>query len=329
MDRAALRLAEPRRRLQDGVEDGLDVLRRPADHLEHLGGGGLLLERGFGLAEQACVLHGDDGLVGEALDQRDLLERERPRGRSPRRDHPDRPAIADERDGQEGAKATEPFRVRVRVGRIGVHVGNVHGAPLREGASGRRADLVRRDRMVALPVAHHGRPRAERGTHDEDVALQPVHEAVLGVGQPGGVGDDAVEDAVEIEGRPADGLKDLSGRRLAIQRLLRLVEQPNVLDRDGRLIGERSQQVDLLLGECLRIAPPQGDRSDRRASPKERRGNARSAPDLAHVRRPTRVPILLGEDVRRMHDRGFQEGPAVERCPIDRVPQGGGRPVDR
>jgi hypothetical protein len=57
---------------------------RAADDLEHVGGGGLLLQR-FGkivsaltqLFEQSRVLNGDDGLAREVLDDRDLFVRER------------------------------------------------------------------------------------------------------------------------------------------------------------------------------------------------------------------------------------------------------------
>ena len=49
-----------------------------ADHLEHVGGGGLLLQRFAQLIEQARVLDGDDRLAGEARDQLDLLVGERP-----------------------------------------------------------------------------------------------------------------------------------------------------------------------------------------------------------------------------------------------------------
>ena len=50
-------------------------------------------------------------------------------------------------------------------------------------------------------------------------------------------------------------LKHLGGRRLLLQRLgefararLHLVEQPHVLDRDHRLVGEGLDQFDLLVG---------------------------------------------------------------------------------
>ena len=59
------------------VEHRLQIEGRAADDLEHVGGGGLLLERFAQLVEQARVLDGDDGLVGEVRHQLDLLVGER------------------------------------------------------------------------------------------------------------------------------------------------------------------------------------------------------------------------------------------------------------
>ena len=55
------------------VEHGLQVEGRAADDLEHVGGRGLLLKRFAQFVEQPRVLDGDDGLIGEVSDQRDLL----------------------------------------------------------------------------------------------------------------------------------------------------------------------------------------------------------------------------------------------------------------
>ena len=70
------------RALDDGVEDRLHVGRRAADDAEHLGRCRLMLQ-GFAqfcvalleFFEQPDVLDGDDGLVGEGFEQRDLLVR--------------------------------------------------------------------------------------------------------------------------------------------------------------------------------------------------------------------------------------------------------------
>ena len=59
--------AQPRRRFDQRVEYRLQVERRAADDLEHIGGGGLLLQRFAQLVEQARVLDGDHCLGGEAL----------------------------------------------------------------------------------------------------------------------------------------------------------------------------------------------------------------------------------------------------------------------
>ena len=49
------------------IEHGLQIEGRAADDLEHVGGGGLLLQRFAQLVEQPRVLDGDDGLGGEVL----------------------------------------------------------------------------------------------------------------------------------------------------------------------------------------------------------------------------------------------------------------------
>ena len=75
--------------LDDGVEDRLHVSGRAADDAEHLGGRRLMLQRlaQFCVAlveffEQAHVLDGDHGLIGEGLEQFDLLSE---KGRTSRR----------------------------------------------------------------------------------------------------------------------------------------------------------------------------------------------------------------------------------------------------
>jgi hypothetical protein len=65
-------VAQPRRRLDQRVQNGLEVERRTADHLEHVGGGGLLLQRFAQFIEQPRVLDGDNGLVGESLNKFDF-----------------------------------------------------------------------------------------------------------------------------------------------------------------------------------------------------------------------------------------------------------------
>jgi len=83
-DACPFRLAKLRHRMRERIQHRLQVESRPADHLEHVCGGSLLLQRfaeiGGALAqlvEQSGVLDGDDGLTGEVLDEIDLLFGER------------------------------------------------------------------------------------------------------------------------------------------------------------------------------------------------------------------------------------------------------------
>ena len=64
-------IAQPRGRLDQRIEHRLQIEGRAADDLEHVGGGGLLLQRLeivgalAQLVEQARVLDGDDGLLAK------------------------------------------------------------------------------------------------------------------------------------------------------------------------------------------------------------------------------------------------------------------------
>ena len=71
--RADIGLAQARRRFDQRIEHGLQIEGRAADHLEHVGGGGLLLRAIAQLVEQAGILDGDDGLGGEVLEKLDLF----------------------------------------------------------------------------------------------------------------------------------------------------------------------------------------------------------------------------------------------------------------
>src|SRR5262245_59208254 len=65
-------VAQLGRRLYQGVEHRLQIECRTADDLEHVGGGGLLLQRFAQLVQQSGVFNRDDGLAGEVPDQFDV-----------------------------------------------------------------------------------------------------------------------------------------------------------------------------------------------------------------------------------------------------------------
>ena len=80
---------------------------------------------------------------------------------------------------------------------------------------------------------------------------------------------------VRVGHRAADHLQHLGGGGLLLERLLGLVEQARVLDRDHRLVGEGLQQRQLLVGEGLRRLARDADRADAAALPEHRRDSMR------------------------------------------------------
>src|SRR5262249_48907857 len=76
-DRGLVGIGKPSGGFDQRLQHHFEVEGRAADDLEHVGRSSLLLQRFAQLVEQARVLDRDDGLVGEVLDQLDLLVSER------------------------------------------------------------------------------------------------------------------------------------------------------------------------------------------------------------------------------------------------------------
>src|SRR5262245_5884657 len=72
------RFTETCGRLRQRIKHGFEIEGRAADDLEHVGSGGLLLQRFAQLVEQARIFDGDDCLIGKIRYQLDLLVSERP-----------------------------------------------------------------------------------------------------------------------------------------------------------------------------------------------------------------------------------------------------------
>ena len=62
-EKGAIRFTQSGCRLDQRIEHRLQIEGRSADNFEHVGGGGLLLQRFAQLVEQPRVLDGDDCLV--------------------------------------------------------------------------------------------------------------------------------------------------------------------------------------------------------------------------------------------------------------------------
>ena len=265
-------LAELRGALGDGVEHGLESvgeLRSPAGSR----GRRLLLERlgevavaGLELLEQPHVLDGDDGLVGEGLEQRDLRVGERPAprrqtDRSPRSARPPRSmgTASERRDARpRAAIASPPDRSARDV--------EDRGRPCRSGS-----------RAAAMPTAV-GRGASRSARRDADVSSDVLgvatrHEStthrrsdrrdsVRRVAQPHGASHDRVEDRLNVGRRARDHPRislvavccSSASRQLAVARL-QLGEQPHVLDGDDRLVGEGLEKRDCVPPKTVRKSP--------------------------------------------------------------------------
>jgi hypothetical protein len=163
-----------RARLHDRLEDRGHIGGGAGDDTQDLAGRGLLLERlgqiavaDVQLVEEAHVLDGDDGLVGEGPEQLDVAVGEGAGLGAEQRNGADGHAIAQDRDGHGGAKGG---RLRHRAKLVLVvldDVGNVHGGAVQHGPPGRRAA--------------RGGPRPRRAYLLDTIRLQPVlsHEVDL------------------------------------------------------------------------------------------------------------------------------------------------------
>src|SRR5215831_5145259 len=119
---AMVRAAQPNGAPDDGIEHRLEICWRAADDPKDFARRCLLVERRgqFSVArlqflEQPHVLDGDYRLVGEGLEQRNLLVGEGVHFGPADYDHADRYSFAQKRRRQHGAKATtNPWKLRLQ-----------------------------------------------------------------------------------------------------------------------------------------------------------------------------------------------------------------------
>src|SRR6266481_7341213 len=109
---------------------------------------------------------------------------------------------------------------------------------------------------LSPPLLHEGRRRSACGNNAERVSFTQRHNTELGSAKLYRVRQYSFKHWLKFAGRARDGPQNLAGRRLLLQRLgqiararLHLLEEPHVLDRDHRLVGEGGEQLYLLVGE--------------------------------------------------------------------------------
>ena len=94
--------------------------------------------------------------------------------------------------------------------------------------------------------------------------------------------------------------------------VLDFVEQPHVLDRDRRLVGEGRDQLDLLVGERPHLGARQGQNADRHALAQHR--NAEHGAEAAQSLCLGKGVVRVGQHVGDMNDLAFEQGPPGQRA---------------
>ena len=152
-----------------------------------------------------------------------------------------------------------------------------------------------------------------------------VDRAAVGPGQLTRTGDDRLEHDLQIErraDRPADlpqRLQLLDGSRQLAGPGLQLLEEPDVLDGDHRLVGEGFDQFDLLVGEGPDLHPPHRNHADEHTLATHR--HTENRPDPAHARRfdVPGTPVCVGLRIEDLDDPRFQRHAADNRAVSGRI----------
>src|SRR5262245_9693282 len=89
--------------------------------------------------------------------------------------------------------------------------------------------------------------RSKLSRQSQRVAIDEVDLDVIGAAKPGRSLGNRIKDGLQIGRRTGYDTQDLARGSLPFQRLLRLVEQAHVFDRDDRLIREGLEECDLVV----------------------------------------------------------------------------------
>ena len=130
------------------------------------------------------------------------------------------------------------------------------------------AAVIDRNRRLPQELGQFGRD-IRMPLHHQHVAFAKEQCADVSSTQFSRRAGERIHDSFEIERRPADDLQHVGGRGLLLQRFreiagarLHLVEQPHILDRDHRLVGEGLQQLHVMRDKRSRLDPRRADHAD-------------------------------------------------------------------
>src|SRR5262249_21705042 len=220
---------------RERVQHGSQVESRAADDLEHFRRRGLLLQRFAKLAralllrlEQSHILDSDRRLVSKGLQKLDLWVREQPGLSASDRNRPDRKVVANYGDCNDAAIfADHRHRTEYVVG-IRVGIRNLYETSFEYGACCRSPSAWRCGPRAPVHLEHLGGKTVVR--HEvEELAVEPVHKAVLAIAEPPSALGDHVEHRLDVARRAADDLEHVGGSNLLLTRLIQFAGEPGHL----------------------------------------------------------------------------------------------------
>jgi hypothetical protein len=216
------------------------------------------------LIEQSRVPDGDAGLFREIAYQLNLLVGEGPHLLAVNADHADELVLLQHRNGHKGPR-TAVFCDR-RVGAFHRHVCDLdraHNVDCVRKARGRQARRFFAE-FRKLPW------RVMQRDTLKFIAFDKQHRAKRCIANARRVRQYDLEHWLERARRARDDLEHFGGRGLPLQRLGQLaralllgLEQPHVLDRDHRLVGERPQKRNLLIRKRINLGTSKLNCADR------------------------------------------------------------------
>src|SRR5215475_2630989 len=232
----------PRRALDDGVEDRLNIGRRMADDTEYLGRCRLVLQ---GLAqfrvalldllEQSHVLNGDNGLISEDFKKSYLLFGEGPNFRPANRNHSDRSSLPEQGCRKNSASATgllHESRFRKLSLNLGHDVVHMNRLLINNGPARWRAPNWYWCRIIRewyRPIFRY--PFI-------CLSIPAINNCIGGVTQSCSILCNYIQNRLDVRRRTGNDAQDFTCSGLLLKRFLEFLKQPHVLDSDDRLIGE-------------------------------------------------------------------------------------------
>src|SRR5262245_4362834 len=261
--------------LQQRLKDALEVEHGSADGLEHLGRGSLLPQRfaqllraRLHLVEQAHVLDRDQRLVGESGDELDLPVRERLDVIALETDDGDHYAVAQQRNPEHGALPADLLGLQHVVLGISQAIRQVNRFSLNRSSADQRA-ASRSYRMLKEVFDIVGPDVV--GPHQVVFAvLQLEEKGMFRLAQASRCLQDGINYCLQLVGRARNDVEHVADRSLIVERFLdlagarlHLVEQPHVLNRNHRLVGEGVDQLYFLFVKRLYPLARERDHTDR------------------------------------------------------------------